>query len=352
MSKTANGTNFFYLVDDRNPSGYAQVLEEWSASGGTTNLNRVYNWGLSLVSQQQWSTVYYFIADGHGSTRVLTDVTGAVTNAFAYDAYGMLIASNGPPQTAHLYCSEQFDFDLGLYYSRARYLEVATGRFWTADTEDGDNEDPASLHKYLYCHAEPVNNTDPSGHAELVEQVGVVDIELSLMTSFLRTAAFATAAALTDYYSRNQLFLFHVTDDTIVQMALLYNGGDFRTAGSTRPMFFATTSPHIASLLMYGLGYPALIHTPLFDKKTDAGIRAFAKDLGIPYAALPPLFRKASHKPVVILTSKKGSVTGRIYFNGGINVQGGVYIPLFYSTFNAAPGEMVKPQNYKLIPLP
>jgi hypothetical protein len=49
--------------------------------------------------------------------------------------------------------------------SRARYFNPNTGRFWTRDTDDGDNEDPLSLHKYLYAWDNPVNNTDPSGNA-------------------------------------------------------------------------------------------------------------------------------------------------------------------------------------------
>lgn len=32
------------------------------------------------------------------------------------------------------------------------------------DTSEGDQEDPLSLHKYLYCAANPVNRFDPSGH--------------------------------------------------------------------------------------------------------------------------------------------------------------------------------------------
>jgi len=32
------------------------------------------------------------------------------------------------------------------------------------DAFDGDPEQPPSLHKYLYCHADPVNKRDPSGH--------------------------------------------------------------------------------------------------------------------------------------------------------------------------------------------
>jgi RHS repeat-associated protein len=164
VRKTANGTNFFYLVDDRNPSGYAQVLEEWTAGGGVTNLSRVYNWGLALISQREASgTVYFFVPDGHGSTRLLTDNGGAVVNAFTYDAYGNLIASNGPPQTTHLSCGEDFDLHLGMYYQRARYYQSGTGRFWTADPAQGDKQDPLSLHKYLYCQGNPVNCFDPSG---------------------------------------------------------------------------------------------------------------------------------------------------------------------------------------------
>src|ERR1022692_1485771 len=44
------------------------------------------------------------------------------------------------------------------------YLNPTTGRFWTSDTFAGRNEDPISLHKYLYCQANAVNHIDPSGH--------------------------------------------------------------------------------------------------------------------------------------------------------------------------------------------
>jgi len=37
-------------------------------------------------------------------------------------------------------------------------------QFITMDTDEGDNEDPLSLHKYIYASCNPVNRTDPSGH--------------------------------------------------------------------------------------------------------------------------------------------------------------------------------------------
>jgi len=173
--KTVGGTSTYYLLDDRNPSGYVQVLEEWTASGGTTNLSHVYNYGMDLISQTQPSvSTYYFIFDGHGSTRMLIDTGDTVHNAFAYDAYGTLIASNTTAQTAYLYCGQQFDSDLGFYYNRARYMSQNTARFWTMDTDQGKNEDPLSLHKYLYCHENPVNGVDPSGRVTVWLYVGAV----------------------------------------------------------------------------------------------------------------------------------------------------------------------------------
>jgi hypothetical protein len=51
-----------------------------------------------------------------------------------------------------------------MYYLRARYYQPSQGRFWTMDTYQGDQEDPLSLHKYLYAGDDPVDNDDPSGN--------------------------------------------------------------------------------------------------------------------------------------------------------------------------------------------
>jgi RHS repeat-associated protein len=170
VSKTVNGTTTYYLVDDRNPSGYAQVLEEYQGS----SLSRVYNYGLALVSQRQASsgTISYYGSDGHGSTRFLTDVNGIVTDSYTFDAYGLLLSSTGQGTTNnYLYCGQQFDSDLGFYYLRARYYKPDSGRFWTMDTSEGDTDDPLSLHKYLYCQGSPVNRIDPKGLADFALRI-------------------------------------------------------------------------------------------------------------------------------------------------------------------------------------
>ncbi|MFA6545411.1 MAG: RHS repeat-associated core domain-containing protein [Limisphaerales bacterium] len=171
-----DGTNTvttWYLVDDRNPTGYAQVLEEHvSLNSQPPTLNRVYTYGHDLLAQDRWSgtgwQASYYGYDGHGSVRFLTDATGQLTDSYEYDAFGKLIARtpNSELQTPnlYLYAGEQWDADLGLYYNRARYLNPDTGRFWNMDTFEGNTDDPLSLHKYLYTANNPVNMVDPSGH--------------------------------------------------------------------------------------------------------------------------------------------------------------------------------------------
>jgi hypothetical protein len=50
-----------------------------------------------------------------------------------------------------------------LDYLRARYLDVAAGRFFGRDPLDGSPESPISLHRFLYASSNPVNVADPSG---------------------------------------------------------------------------------------------------------------------------------------------------------------------------------------------
>jgi RHS repeat-associated protein len=202
-TKTAYNTSVgpivtFYVVDDRNPSGYPQVVEEHQYTSAVSQgfLSRVYNYGLGLISEQQFdtntflpSTLSYYGFDGHGSVRFLMDTNGSITDTYTYDAYGTLIASTGTTPNNYLYAGQQWDSDLGFYYNRARYLNVDTGRFWTSDSTDGNNEDPLSLHKYLYAADDPVNNEDPSGN-----DYGDFSINLStIFLPFLKTPMLAGA---------------------------------------------------------------------------------------------------------------------------------------------------------------
>ncbi len=176
VTTATNSTTTYYVVDDLNPSGYAQVLEELSIlnpQSSTVVVTAVYTYGHTLISQDRldgaiWCTSFYGY-DGHNNVRYLTDVNGTVTDTYDYDAFGNLTAASGATMNSYLFTGEQYDADLGLYYLRARYHNPDTGRFWTEDSYEGNGSDPASLHKYTYCGNNPVNAFDPSGKLSITE---------------------------------------------------------------------------------------------------------------------------------------------------------------------------------------
>ena len=192
VSKTVAGVTTSYLVDTQNPTGYAQVVYE--ATTGSSSPNReqshTFSYGLELVNEartyissgQLANSTIYFDYDGHGSVRALTDSTGTVTDTYDYDAFGNLIHSTGTSYNNYLFAGEQFDPDLNLYYNRARYLNVSTGRFWSMDTYEGVVNDPLSLHKYMYADQNPVSARDPSGHDPLVDALAAVVVVAALVT--------------------------------------------------------------------------------------------------------------------------------------------------------------------------
>jgi RHS repeat-associated protein len=159
-----NETTTTYLIDQQNHTGYAQTLEESDGATRTT-----YTIGDDIVTQSAYdgssATTRHILYDGHGSTRQLTDNTGAVATdqVFNYDAYGVMVGYSGTPQTNLLYSGEYFDAGLKQYNLRARNYDPLNGRFTSLDPYAGNTSDPQSLHKYTYCHNNPVNGVDPSG---------------------------------------------------------------------------------------------------------------------------------------------------------------------------------------------
>jgi RHS repeat-associated protein len=157
-------TTTTYLIEDRNPTGYAQVWREVTTGGLNTTRDCVY--GLDLIRiRVDFGAPKYYGYDGHGSVRFLTDSSGDITDTYTYDVFGLLLSSSGMTPNPYRYAGEYYDADLELYYLRARWYAPQTGRFWTMDSYEGSQTDPLSLHKYLYAHANPVMMVDPSGRA-------------------------------------------------------------------------------------------------------------------------------------------------------------------------------------------
>lgn len=179
------GTPTRYLVDTLNPTGYGQVLVEYTGDGPSRQPLKTYTYGLDLISQKTISggLVEFFSTDVLGTTRFLTKFdTGAgtqdghlgelTTQTFNYDAYGTLVGST--TATAYLYTGEQWDAEVGTYYLRARWYLPEWGRFLSRDSFEGTDDDPVSQNRCLYAHANPVRYVDPSGHMTIIDSMAAL----------------------------------------------------------------------------------------------------------------------------------------------------------------------------------
>jgi RHS repeat-associated protein len=169
VASVVDGQETRYLVDANR--AYTEVLEEYTASG-TVQASYVY--GLGLISQSRAGVLSFYEKDGLGSTRILTDASGSVTDTYTYDAFGNQIASTGTTVNNYRYTGEQYDSKLGNYYLRQRYYDPKIGRFNRKDIYEGNLNQPASLHKYIYTESNPVNRIDPSGMFSMTEETATL----------------------------------------------------------------------------------------------------------------------------------------------------------------------------------
>ena len=191
-----------YLVDHRNPTGYAQVLEEMLDPDGDgtaqATLQKSYTIGHDILLEAVASgQIRRLLKDGHGSTRALVDALGNVIQngttpqIYTYDAYGNPIGfSVADALTTHLYSGEQTDQLTGLQYLRARYYNPSTGTFNRLDPFFGNLNDPQSLHKYLYCHGDPVNGIDPSGLDNMPTLMASMSLRMQMFAGGYGAAVF------------------------------------------------------------------------------------------------------------------------------------------------------------------
>jgi len=169
------GSNDFsrltFLIDNNNLTGYSQTLLEINHNTGA--IDKRYEYGDDLYCQVDSPetpnpSAHFFLYDGLGSTRSLTDPGGAITQSYNYHPFGDLLDYQGTPNTNHLFTGEYYDSNLSYYYLRARMYDPSVGRFTAFDpAEDFNNK----LHRYTYVTNDPLNLVDPRGLQSLAETV-------------------------------------------------------------------------------------------------------------------------------------------------------------------------------------
>ena len=170
------------LAEPPNPTGeqssgslevhqLSHVVAETDESG--TLLAHYLRGGDELLAVVRPAGTRFYHADGLGSIRQLTNETGEVTDTYRYTAFGEMIEHVGTDPNPYLFAGESADPTGQFGYHRARWYDLATGRFLSKDPFEGFIDQPESLHRYNYASHNPVNVTDPSGEIQLAEQLQV-----------------------------------------------------------------------------------------------------------------------------------------------------------------------------------
>ncbi|WP_370863671.1 RHS repeat-associated core domain-containing protein [Ruthenibacterium lactatiformans] len=167
VPNTGNGPTHFipaydlmYYVNDVNREN-TEVLTLGSRYNSDTSF--VYGQQRLYADHEGESETYLY--DGRGSVvQLLKD--GAVTQEYAYDAYGYINADEfGIQAPFYGYNGEEQNPFTGLQYLRARYYAPQNGGFITQDGFSGVLTNALSQNRYAYAHNNPVNYADPSGHS-------------------------------------------------------------------------------------------------------------------------------------------------------------------------------------------
>ena len=142
-------------------------------------VSKRYTRGIQLICD---SSDRYYMHNAHGD--VVESFSGAFSSVHNYTAYGTQGYCENDDMDTFGYCGQQYDWETGNYYMRARYYNPDTGRFISEDThwnplnmiygdkeyEEGERKYPditASLQAanlYGYCMGNPLRYKDLSGN--------------------------------------------------------------------------------------------------------------------------------------------------------------------------------------------
>lgn len=155
LTTTEGTTNVLF---DPNAGGLPRVLIRENPDLSTTTY--VYGLGLLYEVDDNGDATYYPF-DHIGSTAMLTNEAGEVTDRVEYSPWGDITHREGETETPFLFVGQhgvQTDFN-GLLHMRARYYSPELRRFVTADPIGFEG----GLNWYGYANGNPMMFIDPSG---------------------------------------------------------------------------------------------------------------------------------------------------------------------------------------------
>jgi RHS repeat-associated protein len=160
--------------------GGSVIAELNPASGAWTDYIFAGGSRIAKDTSTNGSGAQYFQGDSLGSTRIMTDATGAVISSCTYAPYGEQVACS-PDNTSNHYrfTGKERDTETGIDYFGARHYSSRMGRFMTPDWDAGPTtvpyahlDNPQTLNLYSYVDNNPINGVDPTGHSPNEYMVG------------------------------------------------------------------------------------------------------------------------------------------------------------------------------------
>ena len=105
---------------------------------------------------------YFYILDHLGSTSMVLDVYGNISQSVTYIPYGEVFVEerNGAWNLPYLFNSKELDEETGFYYYGARYLNPTSGVWLSVDPLF---EKYVGMSPYNYCAGNPVKLVDVDG---------------------------------------------------------------------------------------------------------------------------------------------------------------------------------------------
>ena len=112
------------------------------------------------------NNTYFYHPDHIGSTSLVTNSYGEITQNISYIPYGEIFVeeTTGGWQSPYYFNAKELDEETGLYYYGARYLDPTRARWLSADPM---LEKYMGMSPYNYCAGNPVRLVDPDGRADV-----------------------------------------------------------------------------------------------------------------------------------------------------------------------------------------
>lgn len=154
-----------YLYDE------TALVEEYDSESLAPLLT--YYYGEDLLARENASgSIALYHLNGIDSVGEITDSSGSILSSYQYDPWGNILTSQEGIENHRNFLSHFLDKESNLTYFGARYYDPATSRFITQDPFLGKLENPISLHRYLYAHANPFYYVDLYGYEAIEKEEG------------------------------------------------------------------------------------------------------------------------------------------------------------------------------------